>query len=310
MRSRLMELSPCPGHLTQIRSLATTCTGLRIGCPLCSTRPLAGTEELPVFRSPGDLRAHFATVHWRRLQLSPPFPPVPVPAVRAQECDGLTATLRDAGHVTCRVLVNSRPPWRPVNCTYSGARATDRYVANARLASESRATHCAFVDVANVPALFHALQGVDPSAEVTVSQSDMMFVCVCEPCVDVFRDIGSVPYARTMLESSRLFVHRSHGGSEAGDLVIADLIARMACASQCNSVPLVVRDGDIAGDTGVENHASASLVIHLVGNDRRLAKCLKAAEGLTTPIIEHHAFSKSDREWRCAMVEMLALAMR
>lgn len=259
----------------------------------------------------------------------------------ATACDGLPTTRpRPSG-----AAVRDGPSTRPVSAVYDVGDVAAHYasvaVADPASTSARRTTSpgkpvrllraMVIVDMANVHEhIFPALHGIDPSAEVTLDETEAWFVCVCEPCVDIAGAIGSSPYAMEMLRMNRLFVHRTHGGSEAADLVIADLIARVgvevemtlskavlpaavssegisASAEECPHPPPPFSDGDEEQLTG---DGARPFTVHLVTNDRRLAKGVKAVAGLSTPIIEHHAFEKTDAAWRDALLEMLHFCRR
>ena len=272
------------------------------GCPLCASRSLHGLVKHSVFATSSALKDHCRTAHWRRLALPRPHPPL---TERRRVPPSLCLTDLDTTS-TFAAALRSPPPAR-----FEHKRKTPTPLSEQAFVSVRGLTGCVVeyyasvarelpsvvvVDTANVPGLFRALQGIDPAAEVTLRDTSAWFICVCEPCVDVRNDLGAVPYVAELQREGRFFVHRCHGGSEAGALAIADLVSRLDVELGCSD------------DAGVaETGALARLRYHLVGNDRRLARGLKGVVGISAPIIEHHAFDCTAAAWRDALHRLLEL---
>jgi hypothetical protein len=296
----------------------------QVGCPLCATRQFQGRESLPVFATAEALRQHCTQKHWRRLKLHDELGKQPVHADSrcrhaAAHC-GLRALAALQDITTSSQFVQADPArirrrpqqrafesdtWKPIAASYP---ITDVAALYAQIAMVCR--HCVFLDLANIPTILLSFEGIDPAAETTLRDTSTMIICVCEPCVDVLQFVAPVPYAHEMLAANRFFVHRSHGGSEAGDLVIADLIARISVElAECMHSQQQRRVRDKDSNSNDDNSDNLPVTFHVVGNDRRLAKCLKAVPGLVAPLVEHHAFEKTDAAWRNALSALLELTI-
>ena len=189
--------------------------GRHIYCPLCD-------DDLPainvcVSSAQRSLRSHFAASHRGSLGL-------------LSVSSACHSTLWGSLPIHQRAMPHERKivPYAMKRRGEFGARSVqtvvDSYVGLVR----SRATqHFVFLDFANLPHIFKWWHEVDPFADEFLSLPERpIFIAFTEPGVKSGHVSDSI-VGRVLHQHRRLLIHCVHGGQEAADLVMVDMVSRL-----------------------------------------------------------------------------------